>query len=95
MPKSHHWPESKTERTSDGAKVVGGFSYSVPSVVGVRGEKFSMIRPNPNEDEVLVFSPYCVHGGAVNFNADLTRISLEMRFWRSKKCGLHEVPLSW
>jgi ectoine hydroxylase-related dioxygenase (phytanoyl-CoA dioxygenase family) len=41
-----------------------------------------MIRPNPSENEVLVFSPYLVHGGGYNTNIDITRISLEMRFWK-------------
>jgi ectoine hydroxylase-related dioxygenase (phytanoyl-CoA dioxygenase family) len=40
-----------------------------------------LIRPNPSASEVLVFSPYLLHGGAVNLNADATRLSLEMRFW--------------
>ena len=41
-----------------------------------------MTRPDPNPDEVLVFSPYLIHGGAVNLNEDMTRVSLEMRLWR-------------
>ena len=36
--------------------------------------------PRPNE--VLVFSPYLIHGGAFNQQTDRTRVSLEMRFWR-------------
>jgi ectoine hydroxylase-related dioxygenase (phytanoyl-CoA dioxygenase family) len=39
-------------------------------------------RPDPQAGEVLVFSPYLIHGGAMNFNSDVTRLSLEMRFWR-------------
>jgi ectoine hydroxylase-related dioxygenase (phytanoyl-CoA dioxygenase family) len=42
-----------------------------------------LIRPNPKENEVMLFSPYLVHGGGYNFNADVTRISLEMRFWEN------------
>ena len=42
-----------------------------------------MVRPPVEENQVLVFSPYLVHGGAVNLNADVTRISLEVRFWRT------------
>jgi len=41
-------------------------------------------RPNPGENEMLLFSPYLVHGGGYNFNTDMTRISLEMRFWRKE-----------
>ena len=39
-------------------------------------------RPNPGLNEVLVFSPYLIHGGAFNQQTDATRVSLEMRFWR-------------
>ncbi len=49
---------------------------------GFSGEiDLNMIRPNPQVNEVLVFSPYLIHGGACNWNHDLTRVSLEMRFW--------------
>jgi hypothetical protein len=41
-----------------------------------------MERVNPGANQVLVFSPYLIHGGAVNCNHDMTRVSLEMRFWR-------------
>ena len=41
-----------------------------------------MITPNPAFDEVLVFTPYALHGGGVNLNKDTTRVSLEMRFWK-------------
>ena len=40
-----------------------------------------LLRPNLGTDEVLLFSPYLLHSGAVNLNNDQTRISLEMRFW--------------
>ncbi len=80
VPSSHRWKESEIERTVAGAKV-NGSSYTVPSVVGSTKD-LSMIRPDPNLDEVLVFSPYLIHGGAYNFQKDITRISLEMRFWR-------------
>jgi hypothetical protein len=65
VPGSHHWPENRTLRTA----VLGS------------AEPLEIIRPNPGPDEVLLFSPYLLHGGAVNLNEDETRISLEMRFW--------------
>ena len=40
------------------------------------------IRLKGKENEVMLFSPYLVHGGGYNFNADVTRISLEIRFWK-------------
>lgn len=77
---SHRWKESEIERTTMGA-TVNDISYTVPSVTGST-RHLEMIRPNPGIDEVLVFSPYLIHGGAYNFQNDLTRMSLEMRFWR-------------
>jgi hypothetical protein len=79
VPGSHHWPENRTLRTAGGA-VSNGVAFTVPGVLG-SAEPLDIIRPNPAPSEVLLFSPYLLHGGAVNLNADETRISLEMRFW--------------
>jgi hypothetical protein len=81
VPGSHRWKESAFHRTAAGARI-NGVSYSVPSVVGT-GPALNLIRPNPGANEVLVFSPYLLHGGAANFNTDATRVSLEMRFRRA------------
>ncbi len=81
-PGSHWWPESQTTRTHAGA-VYNGTQYSVPALVAA-AEPLHLLRPNPGPDEVLLFSPYLLHGGAVNLNADETRISLEMRFWTAE-----------
>ena len=81
IPGSHWWPENQTERTQQGA-VYNGITYTVPGVKGAP-EPLELIRPNPGPKEVLLFSPYLLHGGAVNLNADATRISLEMRFWQA------------
>ena len=78
-PGSHWWSEDRTSRTAAGA-VYNGAQYSVPAVVSAV-EPLHLIRPNPGPNEVLLFSPYLLHGGAVNLNEDETRISLEMRFW--------------
>jgi hypothetical protein len=80
VPGSHRWAENEIQRTAKGA-LVNGLPYTVPAVVGAK-HPLALIRPNPSENEVMVFSPYLVHGGAVNLNADVTRVSLEMRFWR-------------
>jgi hypothetical protein len=82
VPGSHRWAENEIQRTANGA-LVNGLPYTVPAVVGAR-HPLALIRPNPAEDEVMVFSPYLVHGGAVNLNPDTTRVSLEMRFWRKQ-----------
>ena len=79
LPGSHWWPEDQLTRTHAGA-VYNGAQYSVPGVVA-SAQPLHLLRPNPRPDEVLVFSPYLLHGGAVNLNEDETRVSLEMRFW--------------
>jgi hypothetical protein len=80
IPGSHLWPEEATERTPGGA-LVHGVQFHVPTVTASK-KPLNPIRPNPGRNELLVFSPYLLHGGANNLNKDLTRISLEMRFWR-------------
>jgi hypothetical protein len=82
VPGSHLLKESAIERTADGA-ILNGTSYTVPCVISIQGEIPSLIRPNPKENEVMLFSPYLVHGGGYNFNSDVTRISLEIRFWKN------------
>lgn len=83
LPSSHKLKESSLIRTSKGA-ILNNTEYTVPCVIAINDETLKMIRPNPSEDEVLVFSPYLVHGGGYNTNNDVTRISLEMRFWKQE-----------
>jgi hypothetical protein len=80
LPGSHKWSEDEIERSVDGARI-GGLNYTVPTVTNAR-MPLMMTRPNPQPSEVMVFSPYLIHGGAANLNDDLTRVSLEMRLWR-------------
>jgi hypothetical protein len=80
IPGSHHWPENRTERTEQGA-IIENVKFNVPAVTSIKGE-YEIIRPDPKENEVLVFSPYLIHGGAVNLNKDQTRISIELRLWK-------------
>jgi hypothetical protein len=80
IPGSHHWPESKVERTQEGA-LVDGTKFNVPAVTSIDGE-YEIVRPNPKRNEVLVFSPYLIHGGAINLNQNQTRISIELRLWK-------------
>jgi len=82
VPGSHLWKESEIERTESGA-VINAIRYTVPAVVGA-ARCLEVVRPDPQSDQVLVFSPYMIHGGATNLNPDRTRVSLEMRFWRDK-----------
>jgi ectoine hydroxylase-related dioxygenase (phytanoyl-CoA dioxygenase family) len=80
VPGSHRWSEAELVRTAQGA-TVDGISYTVPAVVG-SDRPLRLVRPNPHTNELILFSPYLVHGGAQNRSA-LTRCSLEMRFWRA------------
>jgi ectoine hydroxylase-related dioxygenase (phytanoyl-CoA dioxygenase family) len=41
-----------------------------------------LVRPAVGPNEVMVFTPYAIHGGGTNGSADTTRVSLEVRFWR-------------
>lgn len=79
-PGSHLWPESKVERTKKGA-LINEQRFNVPAVTEISGE-FEFKRPDPNVGEVLLFSPYLIHGGSVNLNKDITRISIEVRLWK-------------
>lgn len=80
IPGSHQWQESRIERTNGGA-VMNSIKFNVPAVTSIAGN-FETIRPAPLEDEVLVFSPYLIHGGAVNLHPSSTRISIEIRLWK-------------
>lgn len=76
---SHLWPESKLEKTKQGA-IINGQRFNVPAVTNIFEEP-EFVRPNPKLGEVLLFSPYLIHGGSINLNKDLTRISIEIRLW--------------
>lgn len=77
---SHHWSEDLIERTHEGA-VINGIKFNVPAVTNIKTE-YTITRPNPSENKVLVFSPYLIHGGAVNLNSNITRLSIELRLWK-------------
>jgi hypothetical protein len=80
VPGSHRWRESEIERTCAGS-VVSGVQYTVPAITGAR-RALRLLRPHVRPNEVMVFTPYAIHGGGRNFSADTTRVSLEVRFWR-------------
>ena len=80
VPGSHLWPESRIERTISGAEI-NGVKYNVPAITAIDGS-YSIERPDPSENEILVFSPYLIHGGAVNLNKHESRISIEIRLWK-------------
>ena len=78
-PKTHKENEQNILRTVSGAKV-GKRQFTVPAILHINGS-LELTRPNPQSDEIMVFSPYLVHGAGINEENDITRISLEMRFW--------------
>jgi hypothetical protein len=81
LPGSHLWSESEVERTSCGA-LINGKQYKVPGVVDIF-RSYDIRYPNPDYTDALLFSPYLIHGGAVNGNPDQTRVSIEIRFERA------------
>jgi len=82
IPESHLWPENFITRTKFGSKI-NNIDYRVSSLLSGNNQLL-MIRPEIKLGQFLLFSPYLVHGGAINTNEDQTRISLEMRFWRNE-----------
>lgn len=84
FPGSHLITENNILRTeSKGAKINGNIYY-VPCVLETKNGPIKMLRPNPMQGEVLVFTPYLIHGAGVNLNNDITRVALELRFPRVK-----------
>jgi hypothetical protein len=88
QPGSHLWNENETRITSGGAhfKTTTGKKYSVDAIVASR-RPLQMVRPNPSDNQMMIFSPYLIHGCASNENHDKTRISVEVRFIRDDDAG--------
>lgn len=77
---SHLYTEDTFVRTKAGARM-NNVQFNVPGLISSEKE-LKFVRPNPSLNQILVFSPYLIHGGSINLNTDQTRISLEMRFWK-------------
>ena len=77
---SHFIPENEIIRTKSKGAYINGNLYHVPCVISTTSGNFNMIRPNPKEKDVLIFTPFLIHGAAVNQNTNTTRVSLELRF---------------
>jgi len=84
MPKSHLIPENDILRTNSKGAKINGNTYYVPCILETKNGDIEMIRPNPKEGEAIIFTPYLIHGSAINKNEDTTRVSLELRFPRVK-----------
>jgi hypothetical protein len=79
---SHLWNEKDIYRTeAKGAQIVNR-SYHVPAIVQ-SSFGLNMTRPNPSYEQALIFTPFLLHGCAVNMNDDITRFSFELRLTKS------------
>jgi DNA-directed RNA polymerase subunit H (RpoH/RPB5) len=86
---SHLWNEKDIKITKGGAFFKhSNKKYSVDAIVSST-KKLNMVKPNPNENEVLVFSPYLIHGCSDNNNT-VTRMSLEVRFIKNDKNSINQ-----
>mgnify|MGYP003687743225 CR=1 FL=1 len=81
IPGSHLAKESDIERTKDGA-LLNGTRYTVPCVISYNNKELSLERIDVKNNQIMVFSPYLIHGGGYNFQENKTRVSLEARFWK-------------
>ncbi len=78
IPKSHFWNEQYIIRTEAKGASINGLSYHVPAIINYK-DGLHAIRPNPKYGEALLFTPFIVHGAALNKQKDITRVSLELR----------------
>jgi hypothetical protein len=87
---SHLWNENITAVTNGGAFFKkNNKKYSVDAIVQSKIE-LNMIRPNPSINELMLFSPYLIHGCSDNNNENVTRMSLEIRFIKKDDNGLKQ-----
>ncbi|GEQ87314.1 hypothetical protein ULMS_28220 [Patiriisocius marinistellae] len=83
LPGSHLLPENEIYRTNSKGATINGNTYFVPCILKTKDGNMDMIRPNPKEGNALLFSPFLIHGAAVN-RSDKTRVSIELRFPKLK-----------
>ncbi|WP_460218187.1 phytanoyl-CoA dioxygenase family protein [Psychroserpens sp. MEBiC05023] len=84
LPGSHLIAENDILRTASKGAKINGNTYYVPCILETRQGKIKMMRPNPKPKEALLFTPFLIHGSAVNKNKDTTRVSIELRFPKLK-----------
>lgn len=76
MPSSHLFPENTIERTETGC-IMNGLRYNVPIITNTPNQ-LRFIRPTLKAGQVLIFSPFLIHGLGVN-DGDVTRTAIELR----------------
>ena len=87
QPGSHKWNENETMVTKNGAFFRHtNKKYSVDAIVASK-KPLEMVHPNPEINQIMLFSPYLIHGCSDNANENETRISLEVRFIRNDEKG--------
>lgn len=80
IPGSHLWSEQETIRTTPNS-LIDGIKFSVPAVISLKdGQSLNLMRPVVERGEIMLFSPYLIHGGAANVS-NRVRVSFEFRFW--------------
>ena len=88
IPGSHLIAESECYLTGAHGARIGGKTYVVPAMLMNRQGLWEMIRPPVGFGQALVFTPYLIHGAAINAS-DQVRISLELRL-QVKGQGYHQ-----
>jgi hypothetical protein len=79
MPGSHRVAEHECWQTEPGGAVLGGRRYSVPAIAWLRHGPLEMVRAPVVFGQALLFTPYLIHGLAVNGSGARTRMALELR----------------
>jgi len=78
---SHLWNENMIIRTEK-YPIIDGNKFSVPAITKKKdGSLLKLIRPKVKYGQVMLFSPYAIHGGGINLGKEV-RISFEFRFWK-------------
>lgn len=78
VPGSHFYDECDIQRTENRSAILNGNRYTVPAITSYLGEPLSMRRPKVAVGDLLVFSPYLIHGFGLN-ETNFTRMAVELR----------------
>jgi hypothetical protein len=81
FPKSQFINEKNILRTKLNSNF-NNLKFSVPLILKTKPQ-LKLIRPNPKKGYMMIFSSNIIHGGGINENKNITRISIELRFWRT------------
>lgn len=79
VPGSHRIAERECWQTKPGGVAIGGHRYNVPAIARLRSGPLAMTRSPVEFGQALVFTPYLIHGLAVNHSGARTRMALELR----------------